>query len=113
MSWSVRTAISVTLVARLGEEEVANETATAIDRIVPEALTNVARCAAAHRVNILLTLHNKSLVAVIENDGPGVAPPHDSGIRCMHDRVRLLDGVLRVESNGRFVDAIVVEAAVS
>ncbi len=68
--------------------------------------------AAAHQVNILRTRHNTNLVATIENNGDGFASAHDCGIQGLHDRVKLLDGVLRVDSNGCSVDAIVVEAAV-
>ena len=111
-SWSAQTGIAVTVVAQLGDDKLSNDIATAIYRIVQEALTNVVKYASAHQVSILLNRHNENLVAVIKNDGHGSTPTRDFGIEAMRERVHLLDGRLRVESSEPAGTAIVVEVPV-
>jgi signal transduction histidine kinase len=77
-------------------------------RVVQEALTNVARHAAASRVGVLLEQRRNALVAVIEDDGRGFDveaafsltadnAPH-LGLFGMQERVALLGGRLAIES---------------
>ncbi|OGT25316.1 MAG: hypothetical protein A2Z17_04500 [Gammaproteobacteria bacterium RBG_16_66_13] len=77
---------------------------TAIYRIIQEALTNVARHAAAGRVGVLLTRRDEELVAIVEDDGRGfdVAAMKQAeaslGIRGMEERASLVGARLTVES---------------
>lgn len=77
-------------------------------RVVQEALTNVARHAAASRVGVLLEQRRNALVAVIEDDGRGFDAeaafsltadnaPH-LGLFGMQERAALLGGRLTIES---------------
>jgi signal transduction histidine kinase len=111
-TWGAETGIEIDLAARLGDGEVSDEAATAIYRIVQEALTNVVKHAAARHVSILLTRKNERVVAVIEDDGHGFDPGREadgSGIQGMRERVELLDGRLRIESSAGSGTTLVVE----
>ena len=115
-TWGAQTGIAVDFAARLGDEEVSTDAATAIFRIVQEALTNVVEHAEARHVSILLTRKNEGLVAVIEDDGHGFDPGRESdgsGIRWMRERVELLDGRLWIESGAGSGTTLVVEVPVS
>ena len=115
-TWGAQTGIVVDFAARLGDEEVSTDVATAIFRIVQEALTNVVKHAEARHVSILLTRKNEGLVAVIEDDGRGFDPERESdgsGIRWMRERVELLDGRLWIESGAGSGTALVVEVPVT
>jgi signal transduction histidine kinase len=115
-TWREQTGIAVELADRLGGEEPPAEAATAIYRIVQEALTNVVKHAAARHVSLLLTYKNGRVVAVIEDDGLGFDPAAESvgsGLESMRERVRLLDGRLRIESSrGGAGTTLVVEVPI-
>ena len=111
-TWTDKTGLTVTLVAHLGDDEISNDVATALYRIVQESLTNIAKYAGAQRVSILLTRDNQEVVTVIEDDGRGFSAPttaYEEGIEGMRERVRLLDGRLTVEPGEGGGSAIVVE----
>ena len=111
-TWEAGTGISVDLAAHLGSEELSGEAATALYRIVQEALANVVKHAAAQHVSILLTRKNGRVVAVIEDDGKGFDPAQESagsGIEGMRERVQLLDGRFRIESGEGSGTTLVVE----
>lgn len=66
-----------------------------------EALTNVAKHAAASAVTIDVARRGDELVAVVADDGVGGADPaRGSGIRGLVDRVEAVGGSLRIESPG-------------
>ena len=113
-TWSTRTGIATTLAAHLGDEELSNDVATALYRIVQESLTSIVKYARAERVNILITRDNKEVVTVIEDDGDGLAmaASDGDGIEGMRERVRLLDGRLTVERAEGAGSAIVVEVPI-
>jgi two-component system NarL family sensor kinase len=75
-------------------------------RVAQEALTNVAKHAAAHRVWVRLTPGPHRITLSVRDDGrgfiigrPASGPtPGGYGLKSMADRVRLLGGVLRVRS---------------
>lgn len=77
---------------------------TAAYRIVQEALTNVARHAAASEATVRLWVQDAMLGAQIEDAGAGfdsestLATPHSSGLAGMRERATLLGGRLLVES---------------
>ena len=111
-TWGAQTGIAVDFANRLGDGQVSTDAATAIFRIVQEALTNVVEHADARHVSILLTRKNEGLVAVIEDDGHGFDPGRESsgsGIRWMRERVELLDGSLWIESGAGSGTTVVVE----
>ncbi|HEY7538274.1 MAG TPA: GAF domain-containing protein [Gaiellaceae bacterium] len=100
-TWGGYTGISVNFAASLGEHQLSNEAATALYRIVQEALTNVVKHAHAENASVLLTRKNGMVVAVIEDDGRGFDPSESRqgfGIQGMRERVELLGGRLQVES---------------
>jgi signal transduction histidine kinase len=79
----------------------------AVYRIVQEALTNVARHAAASTVSVLLEQRDRSVHVIVEDDGRGFdvegvlasgQPEQRLGLHGMRERAALLGGSLTVES---------------
>lgn len=88
----------------LDETRLPPETETALYRIVQEALTNVARHAAAETVSVLVEHRDGRVRAIIEDDGRGFDPSSVGrdgrlGLYGIRERVELLDGTLTVESS--------------
>jgi len=107
-----QTGLALDFIAGLGEEQLSGETATALYRIVQEALTNVVKHAHAGGVSILVTRKNGYVAVVIEDDGVGFDPTQAAdgfGIQGMRERVELLGGSLRVESGQTSGTTIAVE----
>jgi PAS domain S-box-containing protein len=79
---------------------------TALYRVAQEALSNVARHAAAHSVAVVVQRHPGSVQMIVEDDGRGFDPaaprPADAGPRLglidMRERAALLGGTFVVES---------------
>jgi len=96
------TGLQVDLETQLGDERLPTEVETALYRIVQEALANIVKHAGATRVSILLTHRNRSVAAVIEDDGVGfdqTATGHDVlGLLGMRERVGLVGGRLQIET---------------
>jgi signal transduction histidine kinase len=91
--------LEVAGVARLDDDH-----ETAVYRVVQEALTNVVKHAQAGTASIVVAQRNQSVTVVVEDDGRGfVTGPSDRfGLVAMRERLGLLGGSLRVESeNGR------------
>jgi signal transduction histidine kinase len=67
-------------------------------RVVQEALTNVARHAAARHAAVRLTLENGQVRLAVEDDGRGVAgePTPHLGLLGIRERVTALGGVLAI-----------------
>jgi signal transduction histidine kinase len=110
-----QTGLVVEFVTGLDDEQLPSETATALYRIVQEALTNVVKHAQAGSVSILMTRKNAHVAVVIEDDGVGFDPerPVDGfGIQGMRERVELLGGSLRVESGDVTGTTLVVEVPI-
>jgi signal transduction histidine kinase len=109
-----QTGLPVDLLSGLGDEQLPPEVATALYRIVQEALTNVAKHAEAHTVSVVLTRKNARVALVIEDDGRGFDPegPADGfGLQGMQERVDLLGGSMRVESQAGVGTTLSVEVA--
>ena len=70
----------------------------ALYRVVQEALTNVARHAAARHVRVLLILDDSRVRLAVEDDGRGVAgePTPHFGLLGIRERVTALGGTLSV-----------------
>jgi two-component system, NarL family, sensor histidine kinase DevS len=98
-----KSGIVVHFEAQLGEQRLPPEAETALYRIVQEALTNVAKHAGASNVSVLLTRKDGGVVAVVEDDGRGLA---------MRERVSLLGGRLALESAGAVGTTLVAEVPV-
>jgi signal transduction histidine kinase len=65
--------------------------------VVAEALTNVAKHAHAHRVEVTARIEDGTLRIRVRDDGVGGAQASGSGLRGLRDRVAVLDGSLRLE----------------
>jgi signal transduction histidine kinase len=75
--------------------------ATAVFRIVQEALSNVAAHAKATRVSLAITRADQQLRLTVTDNGIGIAPGHSMsrgslGLRGMHERAELLNGTVDV-----------------
>jgi len=85
-------------------DECGAEMATAVYRILQEALTNVARHAAASRVSVTLQIENDALHLAIEDNGRGMHPPQGpvfcagNGLVGMRERVLMFSGTLDVQN---------------
>ena len=92
----------VALEAQLGEERLDPTLETTLYRIVQEALTNVLKHAGARRVSITLVRSDRSLTAVVEDDGRGFEPEATRrealGLAGMRERVALVGGRISIES---------------
>jgi signal transduction histidine kinase len=108
-----RTGISCRLQADLGEAGLDADRATALFRILQEALTNVARHAEAAEVRIRLAAGGGRIVLTVTDDGRGIpedklADSRSLGLLGMRERARALGGdvvVLRHPAGGTTVAA--------
>ncbi len=95
--------LRVDVEAQLGEARLPPDVETALYRIIQEALTNTVKHAGATHISILLTHRGGLAVAVVEDNGSGFetnALRGDGlGLVGMRERVGLVGGKLRVESN--------------
>jgi signal transduction histidine kinase len=98
-----QTGIEVDLEPRLGEERLPFDVETTLYRITQEALTNVVKHAQAKRVSIVLMRRDRSVSAVIEDDGRGFSSGDSDedglGLLGMRERISLVGGRLEVESS--------------
>ena len=91
----VRAAGVAVTVTELGERpEVPAPVATAVYRVVQEALTNTVRHAAATRVTVTLDHTPASVTVEITDNGTGPADTEGHGIMGMRERVAALGGAL-------------------
>jgi signal transduction histidine kinase len=97
-----QTSIQVELESQLGDERLPSEIETALYRITQEALTNVVKHAQANHVSIVLARRDRSVTALIEDDGRGFTPAETRdeglGILGMQERIALVGGRLTLES---------------
>ncbi|WP_344790885.1 sensor histidine kinase [Gryllotalpicola daejeonensis] len=88
---------TLAVAAGLNAEDVSAATQQAVYRIVQEALTNVTKHAAAHRVEVEVTGDDEWLSVRISDDGVGAAAgasPDGRGLLGMRERAELLGGTL-------------------
>lgn len=107
LDWLVRdfeakTGLTVVLNVTDLHEPIDPLVSTAVFRIVQEALTNVARHAAATTVGVDLVGHEDALHLTIADNGVGLGTGaaeglHSLGILGMRERVHLLEGSFRIE----------------
>lgn len=87
----------------LYEIRLPSEIETSIFRVIQESLTNVALHAEATHVDVVLTLHNSRIIAVVEDDGVGFitsspAIEKQLGLFGMRERIEMLNGSFTLES---------------
>jgi signal transduction histidine kinase len=104
--------LEVEFLSRL-EGRLPEEIETAVYRIVQEALTNVVKHANARQVSIVLARTDRTVTALIEDDGRGFDPAATReggfGLEGMRERVALLGGTLKVESRRNAGTTVKVE----
>jgi signal transduction histidine kinase len=66
--------------------------------VVAEALTNVAKHAAASQATVAARVEDGALQLEVRDDGVGGARPDGSGFVGLADRIAVFEGKLRVES---------------
>jgi PAS domain S-box-containing protein len=98
---SQRMGISVRAKLPLAEPALDERVAIALYRTVQEALTNVARHAGAHSVEVELAVHEGQLVLGVADDGRGLREGAlqrrgSFGLLGLHERARLLGGTLEI-----------------
>lgn len=96
-----RTGIPCALAMNREEFDIDDKTATAVFRLVQEALTNVVRHAAATRVTVQIDDRDNMLCLSVHDDGCGFALPAGKktfGLLGMRERVKTLKGGLEIES---------------
>jgi two-component system sensor histidine kinase UhpB len=99
--FSRRTGIACKTTILPTDAAIADELATALFRIVQEALTNVSRHAHASQVNVELGMKSGCMTLEIGDDGKGITEmaatgPRSLGILGMRERAAALGGVLEV-----------------
>jgi signal transduction histidine kinase len=100
-SFEQRTGVVCELTAPPNDPPIDKEAATAVYRILQEALTNVARHAHAGRVVVTLEMQEGELRLSVRDDGIGFnvgRPSSGTGLLGMRERARALGGSLDVES---------------
>ncbi len=101
LEFSKRTQIRCDCDCAVGDSVFTNDQATALFRIMQEALTNVIRHAAASLVRVNLSIDGDAVVLRIADNGRGVSPaasaaPTSLGILGMQERASLIGATLTV-----------------
>jgi signal transduction histidine kinase len=93
----------VDLEVQLGEARLPPEVETTLYRIMQEALANIVKHAEATQVSILLTRKERSVSAVVEDNGKGFDETRSGdgtlGLVGMRERLALVGGRLAIESS--------------
>lgn len=96
-----RNGISCSLAMNREEFAIDGELATAIFRLIQEALTNVLRHAAASQLSVSIDEDEDCIRVGIEDDGQGFPPAQDKktfGLLGMQERVKMLGGSIAINS---------------
>ena len=109
--------INVTIDADGGINEVPPQLALCLRRVAQEALQNVARHAGATCVRVTLVRTAGGLALTITDDGrgfdrPAVRPGRGLGLISIDERVRLVGGVMRIDTRPRWGTELRVEVPV-
>ena len=101
-----RATIRCVLSTPLTELSVPDDRATALFRILQEALTNVVRHAHARRVDVSITEDRRGVRLVVHDDGRGLPPAarrnkQALGLVGMRDRAALFGGMVSVTGSRR------------
>ncbi|MBS4098771.1 MAG: response regulator [Sulfuricella sp.] len=99
--FSERTGIPCQLWLNREEFEIEDQLATALFRLVQEALTNVARHASARNAAVRIAEEHDAIHLSVEDDGCGLAPPTGKktfGLLGMRERAKMFGGTFEIES---------------
>ncbi|HLK40533.1 MAG TPA: GAF domain-containing sensor histidine kinase, partial [Polyangiaceae bacterium] len=96
-----RTGTECTVRTSGGDAPISRATATAVFRVLQEALTNVTRHAQAQRVDVRLEIGGASLALAVRDDGRGITPeelrsPKSLGLLGIRERAHRLGGSVSV-----------------
>jgi PAS domain S-box-containing protein len=99
--FSARTGIVCQFDASLESIDLDREKATAVFRIIQEALTNVLRHSQATRVNIIIEKEDDELIVEIKDNGRGITEsektrPSSLGLIGMQERAHLIKGKIEI-----------------
>lgn len=99
--FAARTGTAVELRAQTGDADLREPHATAVYRMVQEALTNVARHAGASRVTVELALEDARFKVCVRDNGRGIAPEaleakKSYGLLGIRERAHTLGGAARI-----------------
>ncbi|MEX2162490.1 MAG: HAMP domain-containing protein [Anaerolineales bacterium] len=102
--WQSRHSVQTSVIVQLGSERLPEQLETTLYRSIQEALTNVARHAAARSASVLVERRQTDIVAIIEDDGQGfdseqVQRDGHLGLLGIRERAELLGGNLTIESS--------------
>jgi two-component system sensor histidine kinase UhpB len=99
-AFSERTGITVSLDVSIGEADLRDPVATAIYRMVQEALTNVARHARATLVGVTVAIEEDMLRVRVQDNGVGIADApaaqRSHGVLGIRERAQTLGGGARI-----------------
>jgi two-component system NarL family sensor kinase len=103
-SWSKSSEIQARLDIQGGQRSLPVRIEAGLYRVVQESLTNIRRHACAKNVTIHLTTTPENIHLLIEDDGSGFEPTHIPpegrfGLVGLNERVKLLGGVLNLQSS--------------
>ena len=99
--------------ALMDSERLAPDVESTIYRMVQEALTNVAKHAAATRLEIALLMKDDAVSIEVRDDGRGFDPAHPAngfGLVGIRERVLLVDGEVTItsaEGRGTVIRALI------
>ena len=98
--FSDRTGIKVRFEAGAPPKRLTDDQSTTLYRLLQEALTNVARHAAATTVWVSLSAEDGDISLSIEDDGVGfdASTPSGTGLLGIRERFAMLDGVVEIET---------------
>jgi signal transduction histidine kinase len=100
------TGIACAVTVPRAEPTLEPDIATAVFRILQEALTNVVRHAQATRVEIALRTDTRRLVLTVRDNGRGISDaartdPEALGLVGMRERAMMLGGTIRIQGRPR------------
>lgn len=103
--WSTRSRARFDLHASVGARKLSPEVETTLYRVLQEALTNVAKHAAASRIGVVLRVSARDVVMLVEDDGMGFNDHPESasslslGLKGARERLALVSGTLEIETS--------------
>lgn len=103
--WSARSQARFDLHASLGSRKLRPEVETTLYRVLQEALTNVAKHAAATRIGVIFRVSARDVVMMVEDDGIGFSEDPENasslslGLKGARERLALISGNLEIETS--------------
>jgi signal transduction histidine kinase len=119
--WMHQTGVHLDFESSLEGQRLDGPVELALYRVAQEALSNVAKHAAARNVSLTLQRRNDEIVLVVEDDGRGFAEPDLTasasegrlGLVGMKERAALVGGTLQVESSSERGTTVVVRIPIA